>query len=158
VSLIFAGNATVPRVKRRLRAVGLTRKGLVTYLGYRENGLRLRFDSDHGLKTRCDRNGSDVHVRLYAPSATNRFADPKYGSVVVATTHIDRADGCSVPPKLYGFSEVAERRVGTLLARSGWRVERDRVPLGNDEPYRRAVADPAHVWWGDGRATLIHVP
>jgi hypothetical protein len=158
VSLIFVGNARVRKVKHALRAVGLTRTGLVTYLGYRLRGGRLRFDRDRGLKSHCDRNGSDVHVRLYAPGPANRFIDPKYGSVVVGTTHFDRADGCSVPPTMFGFSELAERRVGRLLARHGWRVQLDRLALGNDEPYRRDVTDPAHVWWGDGRATLITVP
>jgi hypothetical protein len=158
VSLIFADNASVGKVKRALRTAGLTRKGLPTYLGYRQSGARVRFDVDHGLKTRCDRNGSDVHVRLYAPPGANRFIDPRYGSFVVGTAHIDRADGCSVPPKLFGFSEVAERRIGRMLARRGWRVQPDRLPLPNAEPYRRDVSDPAHVWWGDGRATLISVP
>jgi hypothetical protein len=157
VSLIFAGHASVPKVKRALRAAGLTRTGHASHLGYRQPGGRLRFDVDRGLKSRCDRNGSDVHVRLYAPPPANRFIDPAYGSVVVGTTHIDRADGCSVPPTMFGFSEVAERRVGRMLARRGWRVQPDRLALGNAEPYRRDVSDPAHVWWSDGRATLISV-
>jgi hypothetical protein len=37
-------------------------------------------------------------------------------------------------------------------------VKRDELDLGNAEPYRRDVADSAHVWWSDGRATLITVP
>jgi hypothetical protein len=158
VSLVFAGHATVAKVKRALRAGGLTRLGHTRYLAYHTVDGPIRFDGDRGLKTGCDANGTDVHVRLYAPTATDRFSDPQFGSVVVGTTHLDRADACSVPPTMFGFSEVAEERVAALLARRGWRVESDRIGLLNAEPYRRELVDPAHVWWSDGRATLITVP
>jgi hypothetical protein len=158
VSLIFAGDASIGKVKSALRSVGLTRSGLTNYLGYSAGGGNLHFDADRGLKTECDANGTDVHVRLYAPSATNRFVDPEFGSVVVGTTHLDHADGCSAPPAMFGSSENAERRVAGLLRRRGWRVQVDRIALGNAEPYRRDVSDPAHIWWSDGRATLITVP
>jgi hypothetical protein len=158
VSLIFTGNASIAKVKGALRAAGLTRRGLTKYLAYRVGAAGLRFDADGGLKSGCDANGTDLHVRLYAPTATNRFVDPEYGSVVVGTTHLDHDDGCSAPPTLFGFSEVAERRVASLLARRGWRVQVDQLMLGNAERYRRDVSDPAHVWWSDGRATLITVP
>jgi hypothetical protein len=60
---------------------------------------------------------------------------------------------------VYGFSEEAARRVADALAgRLGWRVQRDAIALGNAEPYRRDLAVPDHVWWSDGRATLIRVP
>lgn len=158
VSLVFAGQANVGKVKKGLRSLGFTRRGQTRYLAYRVGQESARFDGDRGLKTACDRNGTDVHVRLYAPSATDRFLDPEYGSVVVGTTHFDRADGCSVPPKLFGFGELAEERIGALVRGLGWRVEPDRLDLGNPEPYRRDVSDPAHIWLGDGRATLITVP
>jgi hypothetical protein len=158
VSLVFTGNATVTKVKRALRKAGLRRYGNVEYLAYRLDGVTLRFDGDRGLKSACDANGSDIHVRLYAPTAAGRFTDPELGSVVVGTTHVDHADGCSSPPKLYGFSEDAEQRVAALMARQGWRVEPGGLTLGNPEPYRRDVEDPAHIWWSDGRATLITVP
>jgi hypothetical protein len=157
VSLVFAGQANVGKVKKGLRRLGLTRRGSTRFLGYRV-GHETRFDGDRGLKTTCDSSGTDVHVRLYAPTATDRFVDPEYGSVVVGTTHFDRADGCGVPPQLYGFSEIAEEQVGALVRRLGWRVQPNRLELGNAEPYRRDLADPAHVWLGDGRATLITVP
>jgi hypothetical protein len=158
VSLIFTGRASISKVKRALRSVGLTRSGLTNYLAYRVANGTVRFDSDKGLKTPCDANGTDVHVRLYAPTAADRFVDPKYGSVVVGTTHLDHADGCSAPPTVFGSSEIAERRVAGLLGRHGWRVEVDRLTLGNAEPYRREVSDPAHIWWSNGRATVITVP
>jgi hypothetical protein len=158
VSLVFAGNASVTRVKTALRAVGLTRGGHTRYLAYRAPDGTIRFDADNGLKGRCDANGTDVHVRLYAPTATDRFIDPQFGSVVLGTTHLDRADGCSVQPTMFGFSEEAERRAAALLARHGWRVQVDHLALGNREPYRRELIDPAHVWLGDGRATLVTVP
>jgi hypothetical protein len=158
VSLVFAGNASITRVKSALRAAGLTRLGLTRYLAYRTRDATIRFDGDRGLKSPCDADGTDTHVRLYAPTATDRFLDPHYGSVVLGTTHLDRADGCSVQPTMFGFSEEAERRVAALLARRGWRVQVDRLALGNSEPYRRELVDPAHMWWSDGRATLITVP
>jgi hypothetical protein len=158
ISLVFAGNATVGKVKQALRKLGLTRRGHTRYLAYRTAGQTTRFDGDRGLKTACNQSGTDVHVRLYAPTATDRFLDPEYGSVVVGTTHLDRADGCRVPPQLFGFSEVAERRVGELMRGLGWRVEPDHLDLGNAEPYRRDIADAAHVWLSNGRATLITVP
>jgi len=99
-----------------------------------------------------------VHVRLYAPAVADRFVDPVFGSVVIGTTHLDRADGCSKPPTVFGFSEEAERRVAAIFQQRGWRVQRNRLLLDNAEPYRRDVTDPAHVWWSDGRATVITVP
>jgi hypothetical protein len=159
VSMIFAGHATVTKVKTALRTIGFTHRGHTRYLAYRTADGTLRFDSDRGLKTACGPDGTDVHVRLYAPTATDRFADPQYGSVVVGTTHLDRADGCSTPPQLYGFSEAAERRLADVVARRlGWRVQPNHLALGNAEPYRRDMTDSAHVWWNDGRATLVMVP
>jgi hypothetical protein len=160
VSFIFAGHASVTKVKAALRRVGFTRRGDRRYLAYRTApGGTVRFDGDRGLKTKCAADGTDVHLRLYAPTATDHFTDPDYGSVVVATAHLDRADGCSTPPKLFGFSEAAEDRIASVVARRlGWRVQPDRVVLGNTEPYRRDVRDSAHVWWSDGRATVVTVP
>jgi hypothetical protein len=159
VSLIFAGHASVGAIKHALRSVGFTRLGHARYLAYRASSGSPRFDGDRGLKTPCDGDGTDVHLRLYAPSATDRFSDPEYGSVVVGTAHLDRADGCSTPPTLFGFSEEAERRIADIVAgRLGWRVERNRLALGNAEAYRRDTTDSGHVWWSDGRATLITVP
>ena len=158
ISLVFAGNASVGKVKQTLRKLGFTRRGHTRYLAYRAGRQSARFDGDRGLKTACDRSGTDVHVRLYAPTATDRFLDPEYGSVVVGTTHLDRADGCKVPPRLFGFSEVAERRVGKLMRGLGWRVEADRLDFGNAEPYRRDISDAAHVWLSNGRATVVTVP
>ena len=155
VSLVFTGHATIASVKAGLRKVGFTRTGHSSYLPYGAG----QFDTDKGLKTPCDANGTDVHVRLYAPSATNTFVDPLYGHVVVATTHLDRGDGCGVPPKLYGFSELAEARVASRVATGlHWQVRPNALPLGNAEPFRRDVGDPGHVWWSDGRATVIAVP
>ncbi|MEA2273748.1 MAG: hypothetical protein QOI98_2456, partial [Solirubrobacteraceae bacterium] len=160
VSLVFAGRATVGKVKNALRPLGFTRLGFTRYLAYRPlgAGATLRFDGDRGLKTRCDATGTDVHLRLYAPAATDRFADAKLGSVVVATSHLDHNDGCGTGPARYGFSGIAERRIGLLARRLGWRVEPNRLTLGNAESYRRDVGDPSHLWLGDGRATLIWVP
>jgi hypothetical protein len=158
VSLVFTGGATVAKVKRALRSVGLTRRGNLEYLAYRPGGAPLRLDGDRGLKTHCDQNGSDIHVRLYAPTVGDRFVDPEFGSVVIGTAHVDHADGCGSRPKSFGFSEDAEQRVATLLARRGFRVQPNGLAIDNSEPYRRDVEDPAHVWWSDGRATLVEVP
>jgi hypothetical protein len=159
VSIVFTGHASVGKVKRALRGLGFTHSGRTSYLPYRAGVGGLRFDGDRGVKTGCNRQGTDVHVRLYAPSATDRFRDPQYGDVVIATAHLDRGDGCKHPPSLFGFSERADDVVASLVSRRlGWRVMPDRLALGNPEPYRRDIGDSAHVWWSDGRATLIAVP
>jgi hypothetical protein len=159
VSLIFTGHATVGKVKRALRSAGFTHVGEQRRLGYRTAGGAVRFDGDRGVKTACDPNGTDVHLRLYAPPKADHFTDPRFGNVVIATAHLDRGESCTTPPRLFGFSEEAERRVADLAAgRLGWHVQRDAVPLGNAEPYRRDIAAPDHVWWSNGRATIIQVP
>ena len=157
VVLVFAGNATVGKVKAGLRKAGYTRGGHVQYLGYTAGHGGARFDGDHGLKTRCDANGTDVHLRIYAPAPADHFADPEFGSFVVATAHLDRADGCGKPPKLFGFSEIAEARIAAAARRRGWTVSPNRIPLGNAEPYRRDTTDRTHLWLSDGRATLVTV-
>jgi hypothetical protein len=159
VSLVFTGHATVAKVKRALRSVGFTHLGEQRWLAYRAPGGGVRFDSDHGLKTARDPSGTDVHLRLYAPPGLDHFSDPRFGDVVVATAHLDRGESPATPPRLFGFSEEAERRVADALAgRPGWRVQRDALALGNAEPFRHDLAAPDHVWWTDGRATLISVP
>jgi hypothetical protein len=158
VLLVFTGHATVGKVKRALRSVGFTHLGERRWLAYRTAGGAVRFDSDRGLKTGCDANGTDVHIRLYAPPTADHFTDPRLGSVVVATAHLDRGESCATPPRLFGFSEVAEQRVADVAAGLHWRVSRNRLPLGNVEPYRRDRAAADHLWWNDGRATLISVP
>jgi hypothetical protein len=159
VSLVFTGHATIAKVKRALQSVGFTHLGERRWLAYRTPGGSVRFDSDRGLKTGHDANGTDVHLRLYAPPGLNHLTDPRYGSVVVATVHLDRGESPAAPPRIYGFSEEAERRVAdTLAGRLGWHVQRDHFALGNAEPFRHDLAAPEHVWWGNGRATAISVP
>jgi hypothetical protein len=145
-------------VKDALRTAGFTRRGTIHHLAYRLPGAGVRFDSDRGLKTACDAAATDVHLRFYAPAEVDRFQDPTLGSMVAATTHLDHADGCGTGTPRYGFSEEAEQRIATRAARLGWRVQRDALVLGNAEPYRRDVGDPAHIWLGNGRATVIWVP
>jgi hypothetical protein len=159
VSLIFTGGATIAKVKAGMRDLGLVRTGHARFLGYRTAGGLVRFDGDHGLKNICDAAATDLHVRLYAPTATDTFLDPKLGHVVAATVHLDHRDGCGVGPQEYGFSERAERRLALLIGdRLGWQVIVDEYPLGNAEPLRRDAADPSHVWQSDGLATGVVVP
>lgn len=160
VSIVFSGAATIPKVKAALRGMGLVRRGHPRSLGYRlpRSGL-LRFDGDTGLKTPCDGDATDLHVRLYAPPTIDRFVDPEFGTVVLATVHLDHVDGCGVGPLLFGFSERAERALGALIARRlRWKVAVDELALGNGEPLRRDAADPGHVWLANGAATRIIVP
>lgn len=159
VSLVFTGHANVGSVKQALRSAGFGHVGERRWLAYGATRGAVRLDSDRGLKTACDANGTDIHLRLYAPPASDHFIDPRFGSVVVATAHLDRGEGCTTPPRLFGFSQQAEHRVADALAgRLGWRVRHDALALGNAEPFRRDLAAPDHVWWSDGRATLIRVP
>jgi hypothetical protein len=158
VSILFAGGATVDKVKDALRKVGFTHRGNTHELAYRLPDAGLRFDSDRGVKTACDPAATDVHLRIYAPAGVDHFQDPELGSVVAATTHLDHADGCGIGTPRFGFSEEAEERIARRAASLGWRVQRDALVLGNAEPYRRDVGDPAHIWFGNGRATVIWVP
>jgi hypothetical protein len=160
VSLVFAGAATVPKVKTALRSLGLVRRGHSRSLGYRlHDSDLLRFDGDRGLKSPCDANATDLHVRLYAPTATDRFVDPVFGSVVLGTAHLDHVDGCGVGPSLYGFSERAEGRLAQLFATGlKWQVRADALAVGNAEPLRRDAVNPGHVWLADGAATVVTVP
>lgn len=89
VSLVFTGAATVAKVKAGLRRLGLVRRGHPRYLGYQTGTGGLRFDGDRGLKNACDPNATDLHARIYAPAATDRFADPDLGTFVVAAVHLD---------------------------------------------------------------------
>jgi hypothetical protein len=157
VSLLFTGNATIAKVKAGMRQLGLVRRGHSRFLGYRTAGDVIRFDGDRGLKTACDANATDLHVRLYAPTATDTFVDSKLGHVVVATVHLDHRDGCGAGPQQFGFSERAERALARLIGRLGWRVTIDQYSLGNQEPLRRDTADPSHIWQSDGLATGVVV-
>jgi hypothetical protein len=157
VSLLFTGNATIAKVKAGMRRLGLTRRGHTRFLGYRTAGGVVRFDGDRGLKTACDANATDLHVRLYAPTATDTFIDPELGRVVVATVHLDHRDGCGLGPQQFGFSERAERALAARVGRLGWRVSIDQYALGNQEPLRRDAADPSHIWQSDGLATGVVV-
>lgn len=113
----------------------------------------LRFDGDTGLKTRCGADATDLHMRLYAPPAADRFVDVELGSFVLATVHLDHVDGCGAGPPLFGFSERAERALASLVAeRLRWKVRMDALALGNAEPLRRDPADPRHVWLANGAA------
>lgn len=160
VSVVFAGAASVAKVKAGLRKIGLTRRGHSRSLGYRLPGSSLlRFDGDRGLKGPCDADATDLHVRVYAPTATDRFSDPDFGDVVLATVHLDHVDGCGTGPSLFGFSERAERRLAALIAaRLHWKVHVDGLAVGNAEPLRRDAADPGHIWLADGEATVVTVP
>lgn len=78
---------------------------------------------------------------------------------MVATVHLDRADGCGVPPKAFGYSELAERRLARAIAgRLRWESHVSTLDLGNAEPLRRDLRDPTHVWLSDGLATIVRVP
>jgi hypothetical protein len=158
VSIVFAGRADVTKVKKALATVGFTKRGSTHELAYQLPGAGLRFDADRGVKTKCDAAATDVHVRLYAPAELDQFRDPEFGGMVAGTAHLDHADGCGTGTPRFGFSEEAERRIAAAATLLGWRVEPDKLPFGNDEPYRRDVDDPSHIWMGNGRATVIWVP
>jgi hypothetical protein len=159
VSMIFTGAATITKIKAGLRQLGLVRRGHPRFLRYRTTSDLVRFDGDRGLKNACDRDATDLHIRLYAPTATDTFLDPGLGRFVVATVHIDHRDGCGVGPQEYGFSENAERTLAALIGVGlKWRATIDQYPLGNAEPLRRDHADPTHIWQSDGLATGVVVP
>lgn len=162
VGMIFYGDASVDRVKTFYGTRGFTREGGYMYMGYRDGDLRgpalrawQRFDRDKGKKTECV-NGYDDHFRVYGPSNTDRFNDPRYGYFVVATAHIDHGDGggaCAGTP-WFGESEQVERRLAAIAA-STYRVNLNAKPLNNFER-RRVEGD--HHWSNGGRATTVRMP
>lgn len=162
VTMIFADNASINKIKNRLDLLGYPRAGGAQYEGYKvsSNGFR-HFDSDKGKKDSCNSSADDSHIRLYGNSETDRFYDPRYGYFVVGTTHRDHGDGCGgagVTP-YFGYSEMIEEHFADVFDNAGLSVWNDYVPLDNREfPQRYDVHAPDHVWSNDGNATVVRIP
>lgn len=162
VGLIFYDDASVNRVKTFYGNRGFTREGGYMYMGYVDGDLRgparsawQFFDRDKGKKTVCTRGLND-HFRVYGPSGTDRFNDPRYGYFVVASAHIDHGDGdgACAGERWFGLSESVENRLADI-ADVSYSVYRDAKPLNNYERYR---PEGNHFWSNGGRATTIRMP
>jgi hypothetical protein len=167
VSVIFQGNASVLGLRLALGA-DLPWPGGAEYASVIQ-GDHAAWSADPGLKTSpCPGPGAfAVHLRLYAPGllgtlgSLGSFRSPVLGSYVIGTTHLDVGE-CG-PAPVFGWSEVAEAAVADIARRRGWRVEEDAIDLGNAEAPRWDGAPSGgypgrHLWWSDGRATVVHVP
>jgi hypothetical protein len=161
VTLVFAGNASVSKVKlalgRSFPWPGSFEYGLVA------QGGRWWWDADAGRKTRlCSVLRPSNHYRLYAPPLAGRLLSPVLGGYVVGTTHQDRGE-CG-PYSVAGWSEDAEAAVAGAARALNWQVEEDALPLGNAEVPPRWEGAPTgpypgnHYWDNNGWATVIHVP
>jgi hypothetical protein len=127
VSLIFINNATVSKAKAPLSGV-MPHTGSLKYAWVRGS-----WDQDRGIKQyegKCD-STTNYHMRVYAPSNTDRMYNTYRGYFVVATTHMDYREGCA--GQWFGESEAAEDFVLNEFIRRGYHYWPDWVWLGNAE-------------------------
>jgi len=136
--------------------------------GYKKNrSAGARFDTDGGRKTKCGKDHTDIHYRVYAPGSDDpsqeRLFDPKWGYYVVASTHYDHGEDvpfCQAKTRWFGKSEEASFRV-IDAARSmnpPLDVKQDYFGTHNKETTHRDTNDKGHIWQNDGKASGIKIP
>jgi hypothetical protein len=145
VSLIFFNNATVPKVKAPLSAV-MPHTGSLKYAW-----VGGTWDQDRGIKQypgKCDPWPGNYHMRVYAPSQTDRMYNDFYGYFVVATTHMDYREGCA--GEWFGESEAAEDFVLAEFIKRGYHYWSDWTDLGSYENREH--------FQSNGRASEVSIP
>ncbi|MEE4275843.1 MAG: hypothetical protein V2J16_08280 [Thermoleophilia bacterium] len=172
VTVIFTGNATVPKVKAIVGSF-LPSVGMPIYARLKDSPYRWQWDVDLGCKERAFKieDGKLVprplclHIRLYARYGyASRNAE--WGRYVLCTTHFDYNEFGQVPGttvKWSGMSEMAEDQLSNALA-STYVVAEDAFPCDNliCDPLPLPLGTPpvgdGHVFQSDGKATLIYIP
>jgi hypothetical protein len=83
--------------------------------------------------------------------------DLQWGYYVIATIHLDKYE-TYCPNREFGWSEDAEDEMAAWWAQKygAGRVAEDWLDWQNPEPMR-IEGNPAHIWLGDGRATVFCV-
>lgn len=172
VTVIFTGNATVPKVKALVRSF-LPSVGMPIYARLKDSPYRWQWDVDLGCKqTALTVQGGQLvprvqclHIRLYARYGyASRNAT--WGRYVLCTTHFDYNEFGQVPgaAKWAGLNESAEDQLSGSFAGLGYTVTPDVFPCGNliydplPLPDGTLPEGDGHVFQSDGKATLIYIP
>lgn len=154
ITMMFTGNAEVDKVKQRL----------VTYLRWYgdsptgknmlvNDGAGTSWDSDGGVKDiSCPLSGqSSRHLRLYAPSNTDRFYNVRFGYYVIGSTHRDFNECPPIGTRFDG-SEAVESFITNGLPYTKYPNARN---FYNYEPLR---AEGNHTWQNSGFASEVVIP
>ena len=180
VTFVFIGNASVQRIKDALcqqtsSAWTYCDKGGSMHLFAQASSSGDASDGflgDGGVKRfkeSCSTTDFTAHMRLYAPPAStkatgNSFASGTYGSVVVATAHLDFEDSAGCAGRIHGYSDVAEQWfIDAIQSLDGWQVRPDTFDLGNvNDTYvvmrELSGTEVPHVYGNDRFATEVVVP
>lgn len=180
VTFVFTGNASIQRIKDALcqqtsSAWTYCDKGGSMHLFAHASSSGSAFDGflgDGGVKRfkeACSTTDFTAHMRLYAPPAStetagNSFASSTYGSIVIATAHLDFEDSAGCNGRIHGYPDVAEQWfVDAIQSLAGWQVRPDTFDLGNaNETYvvmrELSGTEVPHVYGNDRFATEVVVP
>jgi hypothetical protein len=141
-----------------------TLPGSKEHEGYKRNrNAPERFDTDGGRKTKCGKDNTDIHYRVYAPGSKDtsqeRLFDPRWGYYVVASTHYDHGEAtCPDKTKWFGYSERAEFRLLDAANQYNLSYRQDVIQTHNKEGLHRDTKDKEHIWENDGKASAIRIP
>jgi len=171
VTVIFTGNATVPKVKALVGSF-LPSVGMPIYARLKDSPYRWQWDVDLGRKQTAlmIKDGQLVprelclHIRLYARNGYSS-RNAIWGRYVLCTTHFDFNEFGQVPGTTVKWSGMSEDAEGVLSGQFPAKyVAPDVFDCGN------LIYDPAplpdgslpegdgHVFQSDGKATLIYIP
>ncbi len=180
VTFVFTGNASIQRIKDALcqktaSAWTYCDRGGSMHLFAQASSPDGAFDGflgDGGVKRfkeACSTTDFTAHMRLYAPPANTEaagdsFASGTYGSIVIATAHLDFEDRAGCAGRIHGYSDVAEKWfIDAMRSIDGWQVRPDTFDLGNaNDTYvvmrELSGTEVPHVYGNDRFATQVIVP
>ena len=165
VTIIFANNAEIDRVKNDLRPhgfneTGSSKKGRVSD----SSTSGFVWDSDRGLHQ--DACPVQAHYRVYAPADDRLGYNTTLGYFIIATTHQDRYHHNWCPPgtEAFGWSETASNTVRTaaIQAYGSSNVDSNSINMRNRIPAHWSGTDDDEeddrYWQNSGYAHRINVP
>jgi hypothetical protein len=126
-----------------------------SFTGFVANSGLKRFRED------CQSMAFTAHMRMYAP---HDGLASTYGSLVIATTHLDFEDHTGCSGRIHGDPDIAEQWFITALSTiPGWTVTPHRWDLGNGSDAYVIMRDLGgalvpHVYGHDAFATDVVVP
>ena len=152
VTMLFDGNAEVDKVKDIYFGITIFANSMYEELN---DGDGWVWDTDRGTKGIHYSTYLNayvyLHMRVYAPSSTDRMYNDAWGYYVLGTTHYDEFPWESWS----GYSEYAENDFASIARSKGYFVLEDIVNFYNYESYRE---EGNHIWLNDGYATSVYVP